>query len=365
MSDSPKRVKSNRLSGLTLIELIFVVFVILMLLALFMPSLRTGRGTSRRMQCGNKLKQLGLALHNYHDSHGYFPPALGGTGRGASPFHGNANRLSGLVPLLPFMEQQTLWDAIAAPSTYNDVDFPAMGPAPWIEEYTPWQSRLDAFRCASAEENDEESSHPMTNYGFCIGDVARDIHKPNDRLGMFLSPIRTTFDDITDGTSNTIAMGEVGTRSGRTAIGQYAVFQSKNILDNPNLCREQLDSRHPERYAKNTRLSKLGRGRRWADGAASSSLFNTILPPNSPSCAIDGWQAVDGIYSAGSFHSGGVYVAMFDASIDFVSESIDSGDATHPTRKLSQLQGEEPVPSPYGVWGALGTANRSDQVKAP
>lgn len=363
MSDSPN--KSSRLSGFTLLELIAVLVVILLLIALLFPNVRTAREAARRMSCGNNLKQIGLALHNYHDAHGHFPPAMGGTGRGPSQLHGNANRLSGLVAILPYMEQQKLWDRISMPSQENGIEFPPMGPAPWVETYTPWQFAMDCYRCPSADEEAEDLSLPNTHYGFCIGDLARKIHEPKVKRGVFLSGLGTTMSDVTDGTSYTIAMGEFGTFSGRMVNGQYAVSQPKNILDNPDLCRDTLDTRHPERYAKNIRLSKLGRGRRWADGAAGSALFNTILPPNSPSCAIGGRQVVDGIYSAGSAHPGGVQVTMADASVRYLSENVDSGDANHPTPKLSQLRREEPFPSPYGVWGALGTIRGGDRVEWP
>ena len=352
-----KHIPPHSRYGLTLIEVLVVLFVIVMLIALLITTGRNGRGAARRMSCANNLKQIGIALHNYHDTHGHFPSAMGGTGRGPTPFLGNANRLSGLVAILPFMEHQTLWDEIANP-TGQDSRFPPMGPAPWVEEFEPWRVELTPYRCPTTQDEADESDLPQTNYGFCIGDLARDIHNPTVRRGVFAGGMVTTLADLKDGTSNTIMMGELGNPAGRAVVGQYAIGQPRSVLNTPSLCRRRLDHRKPELYAKNTRLSSDGRGSRWADGRASSALFNTILAPNSPSCAIGSRAAVDGIYSAGSYHPGGAQCTFADASVRFLSESIDAGNSTKPTLKPSQLR----EPSPYGVWGALGTSASHDEV---
>ena len=90
--------------------------------------------------------------------------------------------------------------------------------------------------------------------------------------------------------------------------------------------------------------------------------MNTILPPNSTSCAVGGSEAVDGVYSVGSFHSGGAMVAMADGSIHFINEDIDAGDPTRSTPMPEQFE-NGPFPSPYGVWGALGTAIGGEPAK--
>jgi len=93
-----------------------------------------------------------------------------------------------------------------------------------------------------------------------------------------------------------------------------------------------------------------GRGRRMLYGEYYNSGFVTVLPPNSPSCAAnnvtsDGWS----IYSASSYHTGGVNVALFDGAVRFVTDTVDAGIAT----SAQDLVG----PSPYGVWGAYGSIN--------
>jgi len=347
--------------GFTLVEILVVIGIIGLIVALLLPATRHAGEAARRMQCSNNLKQLGLALHNYHDAHQHFPSAMGGTGPGASPVDGNAHRLSGLVALLPFLEQRPLWEQISTAVEIDGVMYPPMGPAPWVAEYTPWTTEIPALRCPSADS--KQSDFGQTNYSFCVGDVVQAIHDPTQLRGAFACGMTSCFEDITDGTSNTIAMGEIGTQSGLSVIGQFATGQPANILTNPKLCLGARNQSRPKFYGKNVPLGELGRGGRWADGAAGFSLFNTVLPPNSPSCAVGGTHAVDGVYSTGSFHPGGAQVVMVDASIHFISETIDAGDPTRPPVTAQHLA-DAPIASPYGIWGALGTLAGEEAVES-
>ncbi len=359
MNTQPTTRKDTSRTGFTLIEVILVVLVLGVLLAFFLPNVRRSRGAARRSQCKNNLKQLCLALHNYHDYHGSFPSAMGGTG-GDGPNDGNANRLSGLVALLPFIDEAPLWEQISAPVEANGIQYPAMGPAPWVSEYAPWQTQLEALHCAS-QEREEEADFGRTNYAFCIGDVARNIHRPQTLRGAFACRKTSRLSDITDGHSNTIAMAEIGTQSGSNIVGQFAVKQTANFLTKPRRIRGLFASSERLLYAEGVPLSHLGRGGCWADGAGGVSLVNTVLPPNSPSTSIGKSDPADGLYSAGSSHPGGIFVAMVDGRVRFVSDSIDVGNQSHATLTARQLS-ERHIASPYGVWGALGTSAGNDEV---
>src|SRR5688500_19565009 len=104
-----KRLRSR---GFTLIELLVVIAIIAILIALLLPAVQQAREAARRTQCKNNLKQLGLALHNYHDTYNVFPPRQTGSG------HINTGRqrmaISGFVSLSPFFEQKPLYDRIMA-----------------------------------------------------------------------------------------------------------------------------------------------------------------------------------------------------------------------------------------------------------
>lgn len=342
--------------GFTLVELFVVILVIGILIALMLPAVRRSTGAARRMACNNNLKQLGLALHNYHDANEHFPSAMGGTGAGETPLLGNANRLSGLVALLPYLEYRSLWEEISAPLESNGVSYPAMGPSPWVTDYPPWQTQLQFLKCAESSRKTTESGR--TNYTFCIGDQAQQIHQPTKLRGAFGCGLTSRFKDITDGTSHTIAMGEIGTPDGSLIMGQFATGQPTKVLQNPSACRQTLAGPSSNQYASHITLGSPGRGGRWADGAAGFSLFNTILPPNSPSCAVGGSEAVDGVYSLGSEHPGGAQVVMVDGTVRFINNDIDAGDVSRPTLTPEQMAAGRP--SPYGVWGALGTSAAQD-----
>ncbi len=355
--------------GLTIVEWLLIAFIVLILAGLFLPNVRLSREAARRMQCSNNLKQLGLAFINYEGSFKRLPCAMGGTGIGETALLGNANRLSGFVGMLPYLEHQKLWDTISAPVEFDGVTYPAMGPAPWVASYPPWQSCIPQLRCPSTL---GDQSAPGTNYAFCIGDSISDIHVPREPRGAFACGLFTRSDDIRDGTSQTVALVEIGNLAGRATIGQVAVGQSDRLRQNPSLCLQTLSHPRTPTYSKDTALSQFGRGARWVDGSASFGLAATILPPNSPSCAIGEFAAMgdfavaDGVYSAGSQHQRGINVVMADGAVQFVSEDIDSGDSTRPPPFHAQPPTPEQLQqgilrSPYGVWGAMGTANASDQ----
>ncbi|MFN3149488.1 DUF1559 domain-containing protein [Bremerella sp.] len=337
-------------NGFTLRQLLFVIFLLSLPLALLFPAVQHAREAGRRASCQNNLKQLLIALHIYHDSCIHLPTAMGGTGVG-----GNENRLNALVPFMPFMESSPLYSQISS-GAYGA---PPGGPAPWDRTFPPWQLSMDYFQCPSAPE--EERDFPPTNYAFCIGDVASGIHELKTPRGLFAPRLFTKFDDCKDGLSNTIAMGEIGTARDRSQIGQIAVNLPADLLSQPELCYKTIGNRQ-RYYRPDVPLHPHGRGYNWVDGAAGPGLFQTILPPNGPSCAVGGIEAVDGLYSAGSYHPGGCQVGMADGAVVFISETIDTGqlDKAPPTQEECS---QGPVTSPYGVWGALGSINGAESIE--
>ncbi|PQO31406.1 prepilin-type cleavage/methylation domain-containing protein [Blastopirellula marina] len=336
------RDQTKRRRGYSLRILLVVIAIIAAVLAFLLPLLQRAREASRRLQCSNNFKQITLAMHNYHDTFDVFPAAMGGTGVG-----GNENRLNALVAFIPFIESNSITDQIQAGSFGT----PPGGPAPWDKTYPPWQYDAAAYRCPSAVY--EARDYKPANYAFSVGDVTRDLHQLPKPRGAFAPGLLTTFADFTDGNANTIAMAEIGTDYRRQVQGQYAVNLPETILADPGICWRTVD-RGKKYYLKNVRLHDRGRGYNWADGGAGPGLVNTILPPNSPSCAVGGLEAVDGVYSAGSQHPGGCNVALCDGSVRFISEEIDAGNsaAAPPTH---EDYAEQTFASPYGVWGALGT----------
>ncbi|MCL2624968.1 MAG: DUF1559 domain-containing protein, partial [Planctomycetaceae bacterium] len=174
---------------------------------------------------------------------------------------------------------------------------------------------------------------------------------------------------LVDGTSNTVAFSERCTSSPRNKIkGAYIltldgwnndVTPPGGLTLAPILCLESKDPKKTDQYDLNKGTGvQIGDhfGTRWADGRGPGS-FSTILPPNSPSCS-GGPLDYDArmMVAASSFHTGGVNVAIADGSVQFVSDTINSGTLTDTTFPVSSGK------SPFGVWGAMGSINGGESV---
>jgi prepilin-type N-terminal cleavage/methylation domain-containing protein len=363
-------IKRKGVGGFTLIELLVVIAIIAVLVALLLPAVQQAREAARRSQCKNNLKNLGVALHNYHDTYRVFPSAKGGTGWPNGGRSGNWDRLSGLVWLLPFIDQGPLYTQIAnggpfPASNGATVNWVKMGPEPWDWDYLPWQTQLEVLRCPS-DRYSGAVPQAKTNYMFCLGDGINNNSTPvwgaPDPRGMFYMWSKLGVSDVQDGASNTIMMGERGVWNNTRSVIGGTVAGVAGLQSNPRIC---LDLAGPGRMylpsvaapnpgdANGTGLKDII-GQRWCDGNPTMTAMTTTLPPNSPSCTEGTWDGEWGIFSASSRHVGGCHVVLGDGAVRFVNENINSGNSSAP----NPIQG----PSPYGVWGALGTRNSGDIV---
>ncbi len=341
--------------GFSLVEL-FVVIAILGILFMFMvPAVRTSGSASRRSFCMSNQRQVMLSLLNYESSCREFPAAMGGGKFGDFVLPVHAQQLSGLVAVLPYLEQPGLWEEVSALKSYAGVDYPAF-PDPNSPGYPAWNEEVRAFQCPASDKPDTPYGH--TNYVFSIGDVARDIHHPSKLRGAFAVGMNSKLEDFKDGTSCTIALTEIATLNGNHSRSNYAVDQPAALLDSPGDISRLLNE--SSEFASH--VSMRPRGSNWADGAAGPALVNTILPPFSPSAAILGRAAADGLYSASSYHGNAVVVSFADGSVHSVAKDIDAGDAQAPT--LTSAEIEAGAPTPYGVWGALGTLASNDDTQS-
>lgn len=303
--------QQRRKRGFTLIELLVVIAIIAILIALLLPAVQQAREAARRSTCKNNLKQLGLAMHNYLDTHTVFPYGWAwDTGYGPL----TRSRETWMQQILPYIDQAPLYNAYIQEnfayvhgSSHRFTVIPAL-----VCPSNPGVNATPAFR---------------GNYGMCAGSLNSSWGSTSGN-GMFFYQSKIKTRDVTDGTSNTIMGGEGVARStgagGSTPWGEV--------------------------------------GNYWGGGCSHhGSAFNTAEPPNTPvpdcnyTCAnYDLKDFPCAGYSSGtvsctgsartyarSYHVGGVHILLADGAVRFISENIDLGTwQALSTRKGQEVLGE-------------------------
>lgn len=346
----------------TLVELLVVIAIIGILIALLLPAVQAAREAARRSSCGNNMKQLGLAIHNYHDTYDAMPYLS------VQAAYGN-QFVSGLVGLLPFVEQGALYDQIKLPNTFGGVAYPAYDqyrPPAFPhrgDEYLPWGAMIPAYLCPSDPGMAERSASAQgrNNYCFSVGDWTPRVYDNTSR-GAFACRDTYNFRAITDGLSNTIAMGErcLGTAGGQRVKGGGVPNQAVALNDlptgnSPIVCMGTLGT--GGMYRSGLSYSAYRGGAFWAAGFPSTTMINTILPPNGPTCSRTTDGAEQMLVPPTSYHPGGAMLLWCDGAVSFISETVDTGNLALPSVTAG--------PSPYGVWGAMGSKDGMEAVQKP
>jgi prepilin-type N-terminal cleavage/methylation domain-containing protein/prepilin-type processing-associated H-X9-DG protein len=355
--------------GFTLVELLVVIAIIGVMVGLLLPAVQSAREAARRMQCNNNLKNLGLALHMYHDTYKTFTPRSTGTTAGV--MH-NGGRRSGIIGMLPFLEQSAFFDRIQTGEPMKSPPIAPGGPVPWYPvgegsgQTTMFVQRFPVLKCPSDPASAEQMAEGrgVNNYAFCSGDTLISVGTTGS--GMFRRFESVKMAEVTDGTSNTIAMSERVAANFAPGGKPFATIKEGTLLNvqllgagNPANCLAAVAaSSDGTRYLASATANVKGRfSSIWMDGQVENVGFNTVLAPNRASCAQGANAGSDSqhvILSASSIHPGGVNVLFVDGSVRFVSESIDTGNMA-----VKPILGNA---SPYGVWGALGTRGGGEVI---
>ncbi len=205
---------TNVRQGFTLIELLVVIAIIGILIGLLLPAVQAVRESARKISCQNNLKQVGLALHSYHNVHASLPTGcIEWRGWNSPPTH---RQYAWSAMLLPFIEQQSL---------HEQIDFNIPFDSPQNAEAAA--TRISIYECPTAPSRELERG--QTDYGGLFGERLVDS---NPATGLFLYEVAIPFKDIKDGLSYTLAVAEdVGGPDSEWINGRNVFVQAHGIND--------------------------------------------------------------------------------------------------------------------------------------
>jgi len=296
--------RRHTVRAFTLVELLVVIAIIGILIALLLPAVQSAREAARRITCVNKLKQFGLAMHNYHSTYNVFPAASITLNDDCPPrgSEGSYERVPWSVAILPYLEQVNRYEQF----DFGEPFFPYARTGNssdhnWTPQFTPNRS----YQCPS--DPSSTPGTPNSNYFVCMGGGRYD-HPDYYQCapyrgayyfynnGMIFMNSRTRFRDVTDGTSKTVLIGE-----------QIGMTTPQWVQEN--------DPGKPLKYQ--TWASCLRIDGKWSNLQTATA---TVLQHNLPEES-GGFRTM----RYASFHPGGAHLHMVDGSARFVDGQIDLG----------------------------------------
>jgi prepilin-type N-terminal cleavage/methylation domain-containing protein len=345
---------SRKRPAFTLVELLVVIAIIGILVSLLLPAVQYAREAGRRIQCSNNLKQLGIAMHNYHDVYKKFPIGKGPNYVATVPGAVGYARWSAHSQLLPFMEQNNLYDSIdfrlppATPGMGGVINFMPQYSNPGLINEVPCRMRVPGFMCPSDGTAPIGDWPGANNYAgnqggwLCDrGDLPPPVGSiaPNEiQTGVLYFLSRVSFADVLDGSSNTMMFSEHlrGNGSPDPHSDLFVIQNQNTLIDTYNVCMAT------DPLTATPLTSKWGRS--WVMGENCCTLYNHVGQPNSYSCAgipfpNNNMTNMAMQVSASSNHTNGVVACRVDGSVGYISEGID----ILTWRALGTRRGREPI----------------------
>jgi len=313
--------KFSKRGGFTLIELLVVIAIIAILIALLLPAVQQAREAARRSSCKNNMKQIGLALHNYHETHKTFPPGWVASRDSVPDRVSQTNNLAWSVFLLPFLDQTTIYNKLDPNVGWAKYDGSAWG----YENATLYKTAIPVFMCPS---DPLEGLNTYLTGSFGKMNYAG-IYSPrwwdtvNSTMvsgrGVFAINSITRFKTIKDGTSNTLLIGEracsaqtLGTYYGGIWIGTFSGGTAPNYdaswAYNLGVIGNAVDS-------------TAGPTGRYNINGTRTQLFGGELD------APETYQGRAYDWAFNSEHTGGAHFTFADGSVKFLSENMDGAVA--------------------------------------
>lgn len=319
--------------GFTLVELLVVIAIIGLLVALLLPAVQAAREAARRAECNNHLKQIGVAMQNYHSSMRSFPP-----GRLRCDTIPNQGRCySAYIFLLPFLEAADLQNSF---NMFANADAP--DPVWPTANLVARAQLVNALLCPSDTGQIIQAGFGVHNYPLSTGTTfSVSTQNPGGVpvTGIFFENSAIALRDILDGSSHTICISET-TQSkpgmGNDASGHWDGQPTRGFVlttGNDNAWSAPELTSYPGQCAPGNKLEQ-GRGSKWFFGAPGHAMYNHIRGPNDPGIDCRGgnplsnrgpsvWNLVSQNVTAHSNHPTGVNALYCDGHVQFVTDTIN------------------------------------------
>lgn len=332
-------IRAARLRAFTLVELLVVISLIFLLLALLLPAVGAARAAALRTQCQSNLRQLGAALHQYHEVHKMMPSWLQHGFRKKSDITSQNSHYSIQAQLLPYLDEAELYQQL---NFIVSLQYPQQDHPGWYVHQTVMNSRVRTFLCPADAGTRAFPGANTYRANWGVGPFwAHTAEYPDSAVGFFTSmTVHTSFRQVTDGLGQTAMFSE--RTVGSNGAASFDPMRDIISLPAPSTITADQAVALCLVVSKEPSPGVFGSaGAYWIFGGIDYTMYSHAVPPNSsvPDCAAFYTVPPTGLTTARSLHGSGANVQFGDTHIRFVSDRIA-----------------------LEVWRALGTRNQGETI---